>query len=91
MDRGAWQATVHGVTKELDKTEQLAFSPLLSNKRRFDVLLLALPSRDLCTRIREKLSKLRAAPSCQPVGKDGQASVSQLQRTRFYQQPKSLP
>ena len=23
MDRGAWQATVHGVTKELDMTEQL--------------------------------------------------------------------
>ena len=23
MDRGAWQATVHGVTKELDTTEQL--------------------------------------------------------------------
>ena len=23
MDRGAWQATVHGVTKESDTTEQL--------------------------------------------------------------------
>ena len=23
MDRGAWQATVHGVSKELDKTEGL--------------------------------------------------------------------
>ena len=23
MDRGAWQATVHGITKELDMTEQL--------------------------------------------------------------------
>ena len=23
MDRGAWQATVHGVAKELDRTEQL--------------------------------------------------------------------
>ena len=23
MDRGAWQATVHGVAKELDMTEQL--------------------------------------------------------------------
>ena len=23
MDRGAWQATIHGVTKELDMTEQL--------------------------------------------------------------------
>ena len=23
MDRGAWQATVHGVAKELDTTEQL--------------------------------------------------------------------
>jgi len=22
MDRGAWQATIHGVTKELDKTQQ---------------------------------------------------------------------
>ena len=35
--------------------------------------------------------ELRAAPSWQPVGKDGQASVSQLQGTRFYQQPRSLP
>ena len=24
MDRGTWQATVHGVTKELDMTEQLS-------------------------------------------------------------------
>ena len=24
MDRGAWQATVHGVTKESDMTEQLS-------------------------------------------------------------------
>ena len=24
MDRGAWQATVHGVTKESDTTEQLS-------------------------------------------------------------------
>ena len=24
MDRGAWQATVHGVAKELDTTEQLS-------------------------------------------------------------------
>ena len=24
MDRGAWRATVHGVTKELDTTEQLS-------------------------------------------------------------------
>ena len=23
MDRGGWQATVHGVTKEVDKTERL--------------------------------------------------------------------
>ena len=26
MDRGAWQATVHGVTKELDTTEGLTLS-----------------------------------------------------------------
>ena len=26
MDRGAWQATVHGITKELDKTERLPLS-----------------------------------------------------------------
>ena len=26
MDRGAWWATVHGVTKELDTTEQLTLS-----------------------------------------------------------------
>ena len=26
MDRGAWQATVHGVAKELDKTEWLTLS-----------------------------------------------------------------
>ena len=26
MDRGAWQATVHGVTKELDMTEWLTLS-----------------------------------------------------------------
>ena len=26
MDRGAWQATVHGVSKELDTTEQLTLS-----------------------------------------------------------------
>ena len=24
MDRGAWRATVHGITKELDTTEQLS-------------------------------------------------------------------
>ena len=27
VDRGAWQATVHGVTKELDTTEQLKQKP----------------------------------------------------------------
>ena len=26
MDRGAWRATVHGVTKELDLTEQLTLT-----------------------------------------------------------------
>ena len=26
MDRGAWQATVHGITKEPDKTERLPLS-----------------------------------------------------------------
>ena len=30
VDRGGWQATVHGVTKELDRTEQLTLS--LSSK-----------------------------------------------------------
>ena len=29
MDRGAWQATVHGVAKESDMTEQLHFTSLL--------------------------------------------------------------
>ena len=29
MDRGAWQATVHGFAKELDTTEWLIFSYLL--------------------------------------------------------------
>ena len=28
MDRGAWQATVHGITKESDKTERLSLSLL---------------------------------------------------------------
>ena len=28
LDRGAWWATVHGVTKELDMTEQLNSSPI---------------------------------------------------------------
>ena len=28
MDRGAWQATVHGVCKESDMTEQLSTSSL---------------------------------------------------------------
>ena len=27
MDRGAWQAIVHGVAKELDRTEQLTSIP----------------------------------------------------------------
>ena len=26
MDRGAWQATVHGITEESDKTERLSLS-----------------------------------------------------------------
>ena len=26
MDRGAWQAIVHGVAKELDRTEQLTYT-----------------------------------------------------------------
>ena len=29
MDRGAWQATVHGGRKELDTTERLHFHPRL--------------------------------------------------------------
>ena len=36
MDRGAWQATVHGVTKELDTTERLHF---LSNDERLSAFL----------------------------------------------------
>ena len=28
MDKGAWWSTVHGVTKELDMTEQLTFQCL---------------------------------------------------------------
>ena len=28
MNRGAWQATVHGIAKELDRTEQLTFTLL---------------------------------------------------------------
>ena len=31
MDRGAWWATVHGVTKELDMTTQAEYSILLFN------------------------------------------------------------
>ena len=27
MDRGAWQAAVHGVTKELDMTDRLSTTP----------------------------------------------------------------
>ena len=27
MDKTAWQAAVHGVTKELDMTEQLSYLP----------------------------------------------------------------
>ena len=30
MDRGAWEATIHGVTKELDATEPLTLSHLFS-------------------------------------------------------------
>ena len=30
MDRGAWQATAHGITKELDKTERVHFHFSLS-------------------------------------------------------------
>ena len=32
MDRGAWWATVHGVTKELDRTEQLNNNNILKNR-----------------------------------------------------------
>ena len=32
MDRGAWQATVHGVTKEVDTTEGLTLSELPCRK-----------------------------------------------------------
>ena len=31
MDRGAWQATVYGVAKELDRTEQLSSNRVESN------------------------------------------------------------
>ena len=33
MDRGAWQATVHGVTKELDRTEQLSTTHYLHSSQ----------------------------------------------------------
>ena len=33
MDRGAWQATVHGVTKESDTTERLSIHALLFKKQ----------------------------------------------------------
>ena len=37
MDRGAWQATVHGGDKELDTTERLTFQgPLPSPKEKAD-------------------------------------------------------
>ena len=32
MDRGAWEATVHGATKQLDTTEQLSISITLKCK-----------------------------------------------------------
>ena len=34
MDRGAWQATIHGVAKELDTTEQLNNNNRITRKER---------------------------------------------------------
>ena len=39
MDRGAWQATVHGVPKESDMTEHISPPPLCTRKRRVNKLL----------------------------------------------------
>ena len=33
MDRGAWRATVHGVAKESDMTEQLSTSTSVEKKK----------------------------------------------------------
>ena len=38
MDRGAWWATVHGVTKELDMTEQLNNSNTITHSKQWDDL-----------------------------------------------------
>ena len=42
MDRGAWQATVHGVTKESDMTKQLN-NNILMNLHIFLLLICLLP------------------------------------------------
>ena len=34
MDRGAWQATVHGVEKESDTTKRLTFEVLVTLQRK---------------------------------------------------------
>ena len=36
MDRGAWRATVSGVRKESDTTEQLTLLPFIVMKNRYD-------------------------------------------------------
>ena len=38
MDRGAWRATVHGVAKESDMTEQLTHTQQLQNSLAFPSL-----------------------------------------------------
>ena len=42
MDRGAWWATIHGVTKELDLTERLIHKPLETTTTFFESVDLTL-------------------------------------------------
>ena len=39
MDRGAWWATVHGVAKELDMTEQLNNNIMITRRKHIQVML----------------------------------------------------
>ena len=34
MDRGAWQATVHGGLKELDMTEQITLTTIVNKQKK---------------------------------------------------------